>query len=114
MDELIKTVDVLSELEQRRAYAEYGALHNLNEAYGVLAEEMDEVDEEITRLVDEFSAVLRMIHHKDDLVDTITSIHNHAKMAACECIQVAAVAKRFLDLIERENRDAYVHDSYSG
>ena len=112
MDGLIKIVTIATELEQRRAYTEYGALRNLNEAYGVLAEEMDEVDEEITRLVDEFSAILRMIHHKDDLVDTIASIHNHAKMAACECIQVAAVAKRFLDLIERENRDACVHDSY--
>lgn len=114
MDELIKTVDVLIELEQRRAYTEHGALRGLNEAYGVLAEEMDEVDEEITRLVDEFSSVLRMIHHKDDLEDTIANIRNHAQMAACECIQVAAVAKRFLDLIERENRDAYVHDSHSG
>lgn len=114
MDELIYTVIAASERERQRAYGKYGALRNLNEAYGVLAEEMDEVDEEITRLVDEFSSILRMIHHKDDLVDTIASIRNHAQMAACECIQVVAVAKRFLDLIERENRDAYVHDSHSG
>ena len=107
MVELIKTVYGATERERRRAYSEYGELRSLNEAYGVLAEEMDEVDEEINRMVDEFSAVLRMIHHKDDLADTITNIHNHAKMAACECIQVAAVAKRFLDLIEKENHDGY-------
>lgn len=105
MEDLIKIVTYATLFEKRRAYLEHGFLHSLNEAYGVLAEEMDEVDEEITRMVDEFSAVLRMIHHKDDLVDTITNIHNHAKMAACECIQVAAVAKRFLDLIEKENHD---------
>lgn len=105
MEELILYITGVAELEKRRAYSEYGELRNLNEAYGVLAEEMDEVDEEITRLVEEFSTVLRMIHHKDDLVDTIANIHNHAKMAACECIQVAAVAKRFLDLLEKENHD---------
>jgi predicted nucleic acid-binding protein len=105
MEQLYEAVCVASELERRRAYAEYGELRNLNEAYGVLAEEMDEVDEDITRLVEEFSTVLRMIHHKDDLLDTLSSIRNHAKLAACECIQVAAVAERFLDLIRKEDHD---------
>lgn len=102
MDQLIKTVTGATGREVRRAYAEYGALRGLNEAYGVLAEEMDEVDEEITRMRDEFSVLLRMIRHENDLVDTLTNIHNYAKMAACECIQVAAVSKRFLDLIKKE------------
>ena len=102
MEDLIKIVTVATEGEKRRAIWEHGSLHSMNEAYGVLAEEMDEVDEEITRLVEEFSVVLRMIHHRDDLVDTIANIHNHAKLAACECIQVAAVAERFLDLIRKE------------
>lgn len=107
MVELIKTVTGATERERRRAYSEYGELRSLNEAYGVLAEEMDEVDEVIARLVEEFSVVLRMIHHKDNLVDTLANIHNYAKLTACECIQVAAVAKRFLDLIEKENHDGY-------
>ena len=102
MEDLIRIVSMSAELEKRRAYREYGELRGLNEAYGVLAEEMDEVDEEISRLMEEFSVVLRMIHHKDDLADTIANIRNHAKLAACECIQVAAVAERFLDLIRKE------------
>ena len=105
MEQIYEAVCGASELEKRRAYSEYGELRNLNEAYGVLAEEMDEVDEEITRLVEEFSTVLRMIHHKDDLLDTLSSIRNHATLVACECIQVAAVAERFLDLIRKEDHD---------
>lgn len=102
MTDLMLMVSISAGLEASSAGREYGDLHSLNEAYGVLAEEMDEVDEEITRMRDEFSVLLRMIRNTDDLVDTITNIHSHAKMAACECIQVAAVAERFLDMINKE------------
>lgn len=111
MTELIKIVTGATEAERRDAYAMFGDLHSRNEGYGVLVEEVDEVQEQIRNMMHYFDRLVRVIRHDlRELGSDLGQIRRCAQLAACECIQVAAVAQRFLDLIDKEKRDESVHD----
>ena len=106
MTELIKIVSGATESERLEAYGVHGDLHSRNEGYGVLAEEIDEVREEVDRMMHYFNRLLRVIRNDlRELGSDLGQIRRSAQLAACECIQVASVAQRFLDLIEKENRE---------
>lgn len=103
MADLIKTVQLVTELEKRHANVKFGMLHSKNEGYGVLAEEIDEVMEQINIINRYFDSLLRVIRYDlRELDGDLKKIKNSAMLASCECIQVAAVAQRFIDLIEKE------------
>lgn len=106
MKELIKIVTGATEAELRDACEKYGDLHSRNEGYGVLAEEIDEVHEQIRNMMHYFDRLLRVIRNDlRELGSDLGQIRRNAQYAACECIQVAAVAQRFLDLIDKEKRE---------
>ena len=101
MADLIKTVQLVTELEKRRANAKFGMMHSKNEGYGVLAEEVDEMMEQINIINRYFDSLVRVIRYDlRELDGDLKKIKNSAMLAACECIQVAAVAQRFIDLID--------------
>jgi hypothetical protein len=105
MSELMKIVTEATDKERSEAYAAHGDLHSHNEGYGVLAEEIDEVQEEIRNMMHYFDRLMRVIRNNlRELGSDLGQIRRNAQLAACECIQVAAVAQRFLDLIEKEKR----------
>lgn len=106
MTELIKIVTGATESERLEAYATFGDLHSHNEGYGVLAEEIDEVQEQIKQMMHYFDRLLRVIRcDLRELGSDLGQIRRNAQLAACECIQVASVAQRFLDLIDKEKRE---------
>ena len=106
MTELIKIVTGATESERRDAYETFGDLHSKNEGYGVLVEEIDEVQEQIRNMMHYFDRLVRVIRYDlRELGSDLGQIRRSAQLAACECIQVAAVAQRFLDLIEKEKRE---------
>ncbi len=106
MTELIKIVTGATESERRDAYAAFGDLHSKNEGYGVLVEEIDEVQEQIRNMMHYFDRLVRVIRYDlRELGSDLGQIRRSAQLAACECIQVASVAQRFLDLIEKEKRE---------
>ena len=106
MTELIKIVTGATESERLEAYATFGDLHSRNEGYGVLAEEIDEVQEQIKQMMHYFDRLLRVIRcDLRELGSDLGQIRRNAQLAACECIQVASVAQRFLDLIDKEKRE---------
>lgn len=111
MAELIKIVTGATEAERRDAYDKFGDLHSKNEGYGVLVEEIDEVQEQIRNMMHYFDRLVRVIRcDLRELGSDLGQIRRCAQLAACECIQVAAVAQRFLDLVNEEKRDECVHD----
>lgn len=115
MTELIKIVTEATGMERREAYATFGDLHSRNEGYGVLAEEIDEVQEQIQTMMHYYGRLLRVIRNDlRELGSDLGQIRRNAQLAACECIQVAAVTQRFLDLIDKEKRDEIVHAGNSG
>ena len=106
MTELIKIVTGATESERRDAYDTFGDLHSRNEGYGVLAEEIDEVQEQIRNMTHYFDRLMRVIRYDlRELGSDLGQIRRCAQLAACECIQVAAVSQRFLDLIDKEKRE---------
>lgn len=106
MNELIRIVTEATEGERRDAYETHGDLHSHNEGYGVLAEEIDEVDEQIRNMKHYFDRLLRVIRcDLRELGGDLGQIRRYAQLAACECIQVASVAQRFLDLLDKEKRE---------
>ncbi len=106
MGDLIKIVTKATEIELLNAQQEHGDLHSKNEGYGVLIEEIDEVMEQI-RIIDRYASSLLRVIRCDlrELGSDLKSIKRAAQLAACESIQVAAVAQRFLDLISTEKCD---------
>lgn len=106
MGELIWIVNEATEMECLDAQQTHGDLHSKNEGYGVLAEEIEEVMEQI-HIIERFaSSLVRVIRYDLRELDfDLRSIKRAAQLAACECIQVAAVSQRFLDLIAKEKRE---------
>ena len=111
MSDLIKIVTEATEAERTDAYTAFGKLHSKNEGYGVLVEEIDEVQAELRTMMHYFDRLVRVIRcDLRELGSDLGQIRKSAQLAACECIQVAAVAQRFLDLVNEEKRDESVHD----
>lgn len=106
MSDLIKIVTKATEIEHFNACQTHGDLHSKNEGYGVLAEEIEEVMEQIHIIERYASSLVRVIRCElRELGSDLKNIKRAAQLAACESIQVAAVAQRFLDLIDQEKRD---------
>lgn len=101
MGELFEIVTRATAEEVTAAGNEYGKLHSRNEGYGVLAEEIDEVQEQIAVMTRYFDSLVRVIRFDlRELKSDLKDIKKSAQLAACECIQVAAVAQRFIDLVD--------------
>lgn len=105
MSNLIKIVAGATESERIDANARFGPLHSRNEGYGVLAEEIDEVMEQI-RIIERYADSLVRVIRCDlrELRSDLATIKIAAQLASCECIQVASVSQRFIDLIDEEDQ----------
>ena len=104
MKDLIKIVNDATAMEGRDAQRVHGDLHSKNEGYGVLAEEWEEVMEKIHIIEHYVSSLVRVIRcNLRELDGDLVKIKHAAQLAACESIQVAAVAQRFIDFVHRED-----------
>lgn len=96
MNELIAAVTALVGEETQRAKENHGEKYaSLHEGYGVLAEEILEAGEELQMIEAYKQAVLSAIHLDNDQIGAwLREVERAAINAACECIQVAAVARK--------------------
>jgi hypothetical protein len=98
MDKLITEVKELVEKEYGRAAAKFGCTNNSDhESYAVLLEEMDEGMDDIKIVNQRIQLFWNSV--KSNLSDeykfsTCRGIEQAAVLAACELIQVAAMAKK--------------------
>lgn len=98
MDKLISEVAQLVEEEYGRAGAKFGLTnHSNHESYAVLMEEVEEAADEHTMIDRDLPYLWNLIKRNapsDDICNTCRHIQTHALLAACEFIQVAAMAKK--------------------
>lgn len=96
MNELIAAVTTLVCEETQRAKENHGEKYaSLHEGYGVLAEEVWEAGKELQMIEAYKQAVLSAIHLDNDQIGAwLREVERAAINAACECIQVAAVARK--------------------
>lgn len=99
----LRGVDYLIENELDFATEEHGATFaSIHEGAAVLAEEAQEADEEvglIHRKFDRLWAEVRADNSKSAR-EYAEDIASHAERLACEAIQVAAMALKFVDTVE--------------
>lgn len=103
MKKLLDGVIVLTAKELALASKDHGdRFHSLHEGYGVIREELDEAKEERQAVGDAFGDVMYLIRTEqyDMLRECLASMGNHATLAACEYIQVAAMCDKMLKSME--------------
>lgn len=80
-----------------RAKEQFGEkYHSQHEAYGVLAEELFEVDHEMKWVSYYRDDLIRGMHlnNQDVIMSALDNMHGAAVRAACELVQVAAVCRK--------------------
>lgn len=97
MEKLIKSVQDIEREEYDRASEKFGAVNNSDhESFAVLFEEMQESFDEAKNTDANIVQFWQMVKSKDsgdqDKQSVLTAIENSAIFAACEFIQVAAMA----------------------
>lgn len=98
MQKLIEEVKELVEREYGRAGAKFGLTNNSDhESYAVLQEELEEAQDEMVFLeqaLKKFWFTVRQDQVDDTKLWRLKDVQKRALLAACECIQVAAMAKK--------------------
>ena len=90
----------LIQREYEAAKADHGPLASMHEGYAVLLEELEETSEALQGAINQANGLWVAVRHDDAYVaaSIVDNIRARAMDAACEAIQVAAVARRVLDL----------------
>lgn len=97
MSTIVHPVNLLVDTEYEWAAQLHGAVFaSPHEGYGVIAEELLEVQNENVKIVGGFQSLLQYIQQEDPrkMMDMADAIRDAAVNAAAECIQVAAMCQK--------------------
>lgn len=100
----MRGVDYLIENELDFAAEEHGATFaSMHEGESVLREEVEEAIDEVNAISREASRMWHFIKEDDaePAMRCAEEIASHAERLACEAIQVAAMALKFVDTVEK-------------
>lgn len=107
MKKIKQGVEALVEQEYNLAYKDHGEkFHSAHEAYAVILEEAEEAGEDLSRVRTNLSNFWLFNCRKNDKLceqklHSLTKIKENAILAACEAIQVAAMAHKALKGFEK-------------
>lgn len=104
MKESIKSIEPLVQEELDRANKKFPQFASPHEGYAVLLEEVEETTEELENLKWEFEKAWEDIKKNNDALEHIKLVKEFAEFVAAESIQVAAMAQKFIDMAEREEK----------
>lgn len=108
MTELKKSIRGVTGAEYVRACAEHGdTFGSLHEGYGVIAEEVQEACEEQERVMTSLGELLHKIRtgSPDEIENVCERIERTARLAACEYVQVAAMARKMVHTLHRAKEE---------
>lgn len=91
--------------EYDRANREHPAYHSDHEAFAVLMEETNELDEELEAIKGHLRDQWELIRQNETSLFTVAEIERRAILAACEAVQVAAVCERWKDAKGNQTRE---------
>lgn len=104
-----KAIDAAVNAEKKHCIEVHGEFHNHHEAWAVLREEVQEViecfppfDSKTDRAIDFLWDLVRYDAAGEEAEEQIDQIYEFAEELAKECIQVMAVCRKWLRLIEKE------------
>lgn len=106
MKKLIESIKPLIQEELVRANEKFPQFHSSHEGYAVIKEEVEEAQSELNSVLSElwnlWSEIKDKESIKENLVEDAEELIKHANNLIAESIQVAAMGKKFLDMLERE------------
>ena len=101
MNVVSKDVEKLVEKELESANERFPQFHSEHEGWAVMQEEAEELREECDSIE---MAMEQLWHRIRDGIPTaqhVALVGQYAEAAACEAVQVAAMAQKYLDMLER-------------
>ena len=101
MNAVSEDVEKLVEKELEAANERFPQFHSPHEGWAVMQEEAEELREEYDSIE---MAMEQRWHRIRDGIPTaqhVALVEQYAEAAACEAIQVAAMARKYLDMLER-------------
>lgn len=101
MNAVSEDVKMLVEKELEAANERFPQFHSEPEGWAVMQEEAEELREECDSIE---MAMEQLWHRIRDGIPTeqhVALVEQYAEAAACEAIQVAAMARKYLDMLER-------------
>ena len=105
MNAASKDVEKLAEKNLASAKARFPRFHSPHEGWAVLREKYDELEEEVHQLDSEINCYLWGSVKRNTTADNAEAVKQRAIAAACEAVQVAAMAQKYLDMLGEEERD---------
>lgn len=118
MNVVREDVEQCVENELQHAVSVFGLHHSWHEKYAVMLEELQELKEEVNLAEAEIDSVWFGIRHNlpEYAEDRIHYVYERAAQAACEAIQVAAMAKKEIEKPKEIAEPAELddHGLYSG
>lgn len=99
-----KDVENLVEKELADANKKFPLFNSSHEGYAVLLEEVEETQDELALLKMHLEKSWQYIKNndKESQIEHICYVQGRAKKLACEAIQVAAMAQKFVESLEGE------------
>ena len=97
MDHLTPLVDKAVDLEYKTTSVDHSPVFiNSHEGFGVLSEEIQEALDDLDYIAERIQDMLVAIREQDKyaISHSAYSVYHRAKDAACECVQVAAMAHK--------------------
>lgn len=102
MNDLIQISTNMAHAECQRGIEQYGNAASAHEGYALIKEELEEAQYEISRVEQQLEHLWTSIKGNDESVcpHFLKQIKNTAILAACEMIQVAAMAEKTLGIYQ--------------
>lgn len=82
--------------ELAAAIKDFPLYHSAHEGYAVLKEEVEEATADLNVAVEHFEMAWECIKANTNPVCLITELGRYAQLLACEAVQMAAVAQKFV------------------
>ncbi|MCM0648666.1 hypothetical protein NBE98_09795 [Clostridium swellfunianum] len=106
-DKLLNSVKQVVEEELQRTYTEYGFgdFNSNHEAYAVIKEEIEEARIELDRAEQRLRWAWEIIKKNENPKESIEKIRLYGIYLACEAIQIAAVAEKYITSLKKQRED---------
>lgn len=105
MNAVSEDVKLLVEKELESANERFPAFHSEHEGWAVMQEEAEELAEEMEAIETVMQQFWYRIRGNFPTATHAALIEQYAEAAACEAIQVAAMAQKYLDMWEMEDKN---------
>ena len=101
MNAVSEDVKMLVEKELESANERFPQFHSEHEGWAIITEESEELREECDSIEMAMEQLWRRIRDGIPTSLQVALIGQYAEAAACEAIQVASMARKYLDMLER-------------